>query len=86
MKNRFYKKLYHLYFDLNDGLLTSLKEFTQIESNGLYTLENLLRVYADKCSHGPTELKFITQLHNTQCIGDQEAFYDYISDMIFMLD
>lgn len=85
MKERFYKKMYHLYFDLNDSFLESLKEHTLIESDNIYTLESLIKAYTDKCSPGPIEFRFITELYNTNSIGDQVTFYDYISDMLFIL-
>lgn len=85
MKDRFYKKLYALYFSLNDSLLQSLKDFTQEESNGQYTLISLIEVYATTCHHSPVEYRNITMLHNTNSISDLETFYDYISDMLFMI-
>ena len=85
MKTRFYNKLYHLYFDLNSNLLESLKDFTLLESNNVYTLESLIKAYTEKCKPNPIEFRFITELYNTNSIGDQETFYNYISDMIFFI-
>ncbi len=86
MKDRFYKKLYALYFSLNDVLLQSLKDHAQEESDGKWTLEKLIQIYAATCHHSPLELREITYLKNTKSIADQETFYDYISDMIFLVD
>lgn len=86
MKNRFYKKLYYLYFSLNPVFLQSLKDHAKDESEGKYTLEELISIYAANCHHSPQEYKYITMLENTNSISDQESFYDYISDIIYLLD